>query len=303
LDFDLTIYSALFADLLGDILQQKYQEHEFIDVAHQTAGESANALSTPEIVALEAAHQVAFRSGLGNSIFAKRSARINNATVKSFAQQVFTQDNVALVGSGISHEVLADLAESFVTLPQGSNLAGTQYHGGESRIESSGQSQFVLGFQGAAANTKEYAALEVLRQALGGEVFVKTTAGSGLLASAAAKFSQGTSLKAFNLGYSDAGLFGIQIAADSSEIASAAAAAAEQLKAVSAGLDGAEFERAVNQAKYATLAGLETRLDRVQTVGTQALFGQVATSSEAAAAIAAVTAADVSEVRKKERKK
>lgn len=264
--------SELFAEILSDVVtKQKFQDHEFVDVAHQTAAEASNAWATAEINAIEAAHQTAFRNGLGNSIFAKPTAHINNAAVKAFAKELFTSGNVAFVGTGVEHEALEALAESFLTLPSGQlSLAASKYYGGDARVNTvSKNGQYVLAYEGAAANTTEYAALQVLRFALGGEVNIKNTVGAGVLAQAAAKFSAGTSINAFNLGYSDAGLFGVQVSASTAETGAAISAAAEQLKAVSKGLSAEDFGKAVAQAKYAATAGFETRLDRLETLGAQ----------------------------------
>ncbi|GAN08207.1 ubiquinol-cytochrome C reductase complex core protein 2 precursor [Mucor ambiguus] len=293
----------LFAEILSDVVtKQKFQEHEFIDVAHQTAAESINALGNAEISAIEAAHHVAFRTGLGNSIFAKRTARVNNATVKSFAQSLFTSGNVALVGTGVDHEILQNLAETYLNLPSGKlSLEATKYFGGETRIESvSNKGNYVLAFEGAALNSSEYAALQVLRQALGGEVNIKHTAGSGILAQTAAKFAEGTEIKAFNLGYSDAGLFGVQVSASTAETGAAIAAAVEQLKAVAKGLSSDDFSRAVAQAKYAATAGFETRLDTLETLGAQALnSGKYTSATDAVSAFEKVTTSDVAQIAEK----
>ncbi|CAO3609572.1 unnamed protein product [Mucor hiemalis] len=293
----------LFTEILTDVVtKQKFQQHEFVDVAHQTAAEAANAWAVAEVSAIEAAHNVAFRSGLGNSIFAKPTARINNDAVKAYAQELFTQGNVALVGTGIDHEILQNLADTYLNLPSGKlSLAGSKYFGGESRIESvSSKAEYIVAFQGAAADSAEYAALQVLRHALGGEVNIKHTAGSGILAQTAAKFAEGTEIKAFNLGYSDAGLFGVQVSAANAETGAAVSAAVEQLKAVAKGLSAEDFSRAVAQAKFAATAGFETRLDRLETLGAQALrSGKYTSAAESAAAIEKVTTADIAQVAEK----
>lgn len=149
-------------------------------------------------------------------------------------------------------------------------MTGSKYFGGESRIESvSTKGEYVLAFEGAAADSTEFAALQVLRHALGGDVHIKHTEGSGILAQTAAKFAQGTEIKAFNIGYSDAGLFGVQVSAATADTGAAVSAAAEQLKAVAKGLSAEDFSRAVAQAKFAATAGFESRLDRLQTLGVQ----------------------------------
>ncbi|KAG1056294.1 hypothetical protein G6F43_001793 [Rhizopus delemar] len=288
--------AELFAEILSDVItKQKYQEHEFLDVKSQTASESVNAFANSEISAFEAAHQLAFRTGLGNSVFAKASNQISNATVKAFAQQQFTQGNVALVGTGIEHEQLVNLAEQFLNLSTGSSgqLSGGQYFGGEARLEGH-SNEYVLAFEGAAANSTEFAALQVLRHALGGELNIKHTVGSGLLAQAASKVN--AHIKAFNIGYSDAGLFGVQISGAQTGVA--VAAAAEQLKAAK-NLSNEDFARGVAQAKFAATASFETRLDRLQTLGAQAFRGSKYSAADAVAALEKVSASDVAKVTEK----
>ncbi|KAI8979914.1 Metalloenzyme, LuxS/M16 peptidase-like protein [Pilobolus umbonatus] len=293
----------LFTEILSDVVSsQKYQDHEFVEVAHQTAAESANALASTEIKALEAAHHVAFRAGLGNSIFAKPTARVSNADVKAFAAQIFTQGNIAFVGTGIEHEVLEDLASTYFSLPAGGlTLPATKYFGGESRIETiAAKNEYILAFEGAASDSAEYAALQVLRFALGGDANVKYSAGSGILAQTAAKFAKGTSIKAFNLGYSDAGLFGVQVNAAQSDSVAAVAAAAEQLKAAVKGLSAEDFARAVAQAKFAAAVNVDSRLDRLESIGVQALrSGKYTTTADAVAALEKVSSSDVAKIAEK----
>ncbi|KAI8377768.1 Metalloenzyme, LuxS/M16 peptidase-like protein [Radiomyces spectabilis] len=290
-----------FAEIVGDVVsKQKFQDHEFVDVRKQTLAESANAFATCEIATIEAAHKAAFRKGLGNSIFAKPSAHIDNAAVKAYANELFLQNNVALVGSGIEHGELERLAETYFNLPAGeAPLQASKYHGGETRIESvTDKGSYVIAFEGAPLNSAEYAAAQVLRYALGGEQTIKFHPSSGLLAQAASKFSDATQLKAFNFGYSDAGLFGVYVSAPAADASAATAAAAEQLSAVAKGLSQEELARAIAQAKFAAVANVETRLDRLESVGVQALqSGKYTTASELAAVYGKLSAADVAKVK------
>ncbi|KAI7860848.1 Metalloenzyme, LuxS/M16 peptidase-like protein [Circinella umbellata] len=295
--------AAQFAEVLGDVVSnQKYQEHEFTDVAQQTAAESANAAASAEAAVFEAAHNVAFRNGLGNSIFASAASKVNNAAVKSYAAELFKTGNIALVGAGIPLETVQKFAETYITAPSGSSsVPAAKYFGGESRIEAdTGKSHLILAFEGAPLNSAEYAAAQVLRFALGGEQRVQWAAAAGLLGEAAAKLGEGAELKAFNAAYSDAGLFGIYASASSSGIASAAAAAAEQLKAVAGGVSEQVFAGALAQAKFAAISGFETRLDRLETVGTQALLaGKYTSAADAVNALEQVSASDVAKVAEK----
>ncbi|KAI9306194.1 Metalloenzyme, LuxS/M16 peptidase-like protein [Cunninghamella echinulata] len=286
--------AELAAELLGDVVSnQKFQPHEFVDLKKQVVNESTAALSNPETIAIEAAHQTAFRTGLGNSIFARASNKVTNDTVKAFAAEAFTQGNITLVGTGLDLATVERLA-SFIQVPAGqSTFTASKYYGGESRIDTgAGSGHYILAFEGAAANTSEYAATQVLQQALGGLQSSPLAPVSGLFGQTVAKLTEGTQLKAFNYGYSDAGLFGVYVSAPSTDAASSAiAAAAEQLKALTQGLSAEDFQRAVAQAKFAAAASYNTRLDRLETIGSQAVA-----AADVAAAFDKLAVADVIKV-------
>ncbi|KAI9322121.1 hypothetical protein BX666DRAFT_1891808, partial [Dichotomocladium elegans] len=247
---------SLFAELVGDVVShQKFQAHEHVDVAKQAALEASHV--TPATNAIEAVHQAAFRSqGLSRSVFASPSSKVSHADVVAYAAELFKTGNLALIGSGISVDAVAELADAFIQVPSGSSSAAnaTTYFGGEIRKQSN-VNEYALAFQGASASSgdaSEFAALQVLKFALD----------DALKGSA----------KAFNFGYSDAGLFGIVTSGSSAdEVASAVSAAAEQLKgAAKSGLSEQAFAKALAQAKFAAATdGLTTRLDRLETVGAQ----------------------------------
>ncbi|CAO3615264.1 unnamed protein product [Cunninghamella blakesleeana] len=291
--------AELAAELLGDVVSnQKFQPHEFVDLKKQTSNETKAALANPEIAAIEAAHKTAFRTGLGNSIFARSTNKVTNDAVKAFASEAFTQGNLTLVGTGLDVATVEHLA-SYIQVPAGqSAVQASKYYGGESRVDTgAGAGHYILAFEGAAANTSEFVATQVLQQALGGLQLSAVSPVSGIFGQTVAKLSEGTQLKAFNYGYSDAGLFGVYISAASTDAAATAiAAAAEQLKALTNGLSADDFQRAVAQAKFAAAASYNTRLDRLETVGAQAQSGKVAAASEVAAAFDKLAVADVIKV-------
>ncbi|RUS31735.1 Metalloenzyme, LuxS/M16 peptidase-like protein [Jimgerdemannia flammicorona] len=304
---------SFFAELLGDVVSKtKFQEHELVDIAHNVKNETAYARSQPEIAVLDEAHRVAFHHGLGNSLFAASSSKIDVNVVKDFARQAFTSGNVALVGSGVSHDHLATLAESFLDVPSGSPLQSiaSKYHGGESRIDAEADlGHFLLAYQGAPANTPGFAAAQVLRYVLGGgDRFLKWSAGTSALSHTAAKLSTHTQISAFNLGYSDAGLFGIYVAAPEKDVAAAISAAAEQLKVVTSNITADDYKRAVAQAKFAAASMFETRAERLEVLGNQVgclisvsalSVGKYTSFADLAAAFDTVKADDVVNIAKK----
>ena len=72
------------------------------------AAESAEAESTPAIRAVDIAHALAFRTGLGNSLFAPAHthAPVSAEDVQAFAASAFTAGNVAVLGSGIMRRLV-----------------------------------------------------------------------------------------------------------------------------------------------------------------------------------------------------
>ena len=71
-NLELTTSRAYFAELLGDaVTQAKFAAHEYNEeVIPQVASEYEQAIRDPSTYALDLAHQLAFRHGLGNSLFA-----------------------------------------------------------------------------------------------------------------------------------------------------------------------------------------------------------------------------------------
>ncbi|KAG0071541.1 ubiquinol-cytochrome c reductase core subunit 1 [Linnemannia elongata] len=90
-----------FVEVFGDLVAQtKFAEHEFHGVAHEVAAEVSYAEASPEITVIEAAHNAAFRTGLGNSVYAAPYAEISTSDLKKFAADNFVANKIALVATG-----------------------------------------------------------------------------------------------------------------------------------------------------------------------------------------------------------
>lgn len=233
-----------------------------------------SALAHPQTIALDLAHQLAFRRGLGNSLYASPNSPVTASDVKSFAQQAFNKSNIAVLGAGISTDELAKAVQSSFggsssssanTLQGGSST----YYGGEQRVPLDAhagplaQPTLLIAYGTSSAPTPEQ---KVLQQLLGGESNVKWTAGSSALAQAAAKVP-GAQAKSFLLPYSDASLFGVAVTAPTSEAVAAVA------KDVAAALKGAakasgdEIKRAIAKAKFADAVSREQQLGLITRAG------------------------------------
>jgi len=262
---------------LSDVIfQTKYEPHEFDEVKKSVGFESGAAEAIPEVTALDVAHTVAFRHGLGNSLFANATTKVTNIEkIIAFANKVYTAPNITVVGTSVNHKELVSLADKLfenVSHHIPSTPIASKYFGGESRIAAAGDSHFVLGFEGAPAGTPDHSILQVLRAHLSGETHTKWGDGVTPLAQTANKL-QDVQMSSFNAGYSDAGLFGIYISGSPTSVYAAARAAVEQLKHTTQGISKEDFKRAINKAKYNTAVSYDTRASKTELFG-----GQVTTS-------------------------
>ncbi|GAA5974204.1 hypothetical protein JCM11641_003324 [Rhodosporidiobolus odoratus] len=274
---------AFFAEALGDaITQAKFPLYEYNEeVVPQVAGEYEQAIQNSATYALDLAHQLAFRKGLGNSLFASPHTAVDHPTAVSFAKSAFAPSNFAVFGSNVDSGKLKSLVSDFFVSgsPSSSSMSSSasQYYGGEVRVPSVGHSsidQLLIAFKGAASTEVDFA---VLRFLLGGESSVKWGAGASPLSKLTTSTS---SAQAFNLGYSDAGLFGISVAAKSGEVADVASKAIAALKEVSSGVSEEVVKQAVAKAKFAAALALETRVGQVEVVGHQVAANGQAPSLE-----------------------
>ncbi|GAA5869200.1 hypothetical protein JCM16303_000388 [Sporobolomyces ruberrimus] len=274
-----------FAEALGDAINEaKFAPHEYAEeVIPQVAAEYEQAIRDSTTYAFDLAHQLAFRNGLGNSLFASPHTAVPHSTITSFAKTAFSPSNLAVVGSNVDAAQLKSLVgEFFVSgTPSSSSISSTsaKYFGGEVRVPSVGHSsvdQFLIAFEGASSASAEFA---VLRYLLGGESSIKWSTGSSPLAKLST--STNVSAQAFNLSYSDAGLFGISVKAPTAQVSEIASKALSEFKTIAKGVSDEQIKQAIAKAKFAAAAALETRYGQIELIGAQlASQGKAPTSLE-----------------------
>ncbi|CAG8737240.1 14937_t:CDS:2 [Cetraspora pellucida] len=275
-----------FMEILSDIVfKTKYEQHEFPNIKESVNFERGAAAAIPEVTVMNAAHSVAFRHGLGNSLFADDATKVSNSSdVKAFANKVYTAPNIMIVGTSVNHGELLNLTDSLfqnISHAIPSTPIASKYFGGECRISIPGDSHFVLAFSGAPAGTSDYAALQILRFLIDGEKGTKWGEGVNVLAQRASKLDD-TKISFFNAGYSDAGLFGVHISGIATSVYSAARSAVEQLKHAANKISKDDFARALAKARFNAAAAYETRASKTEIFGNQILFsGKVTTVTEA----------------------
>jgi ubiquinol-cytochrome c reductase core subunit 2 len=258
-----------------EIIAHEYHE-EVENVIHQKQAKVDAAA-----VALDAAHSVAFHTGLGAPVYPTPSTPIasylNENSVAAFAEAAFTKANIAVIADGASEAGLSKWIDPFfksvpgqseVSLP---NVA-SKYYGGEQRIAKTGGNSMVLAFPGAAlgSNQPETAVLVGL---LGGESTIKWSPGFSLLSNAVSA-APGATAKATNFAYSDAGLLTIHINGPAAAVRKAAEESVKALKSVvEGGVSQENLVKAIAKAKFNLLSGSEVSGTGLVHAGTNLVFG------------------------------
>ncbi|KAL2257981.1 hypothetical protein VTK26DRAFT_8887 [Humicola hyalothermophila] len=287
-----------FAELLAEVVSEtRYTTHEFHEEVEQVIKQKQAKIDAAA-VALDAAHSVAFHSGLGAPLYPTPetpvSSYLNEHSVAEFAEAAYTKGNIAVIADGASQSGLSKWIEPFFkAVPTGSEsslkLVASKYFGGEQRIAKIGGNSMVIAFPGAAlgANKPE---TQVLVGLLGGESSIKWSPGFSLLSQAAAA-APGASVKATNFAYSDAGLLTIQISGQAAAVRKAAEESVKALKSVvDGGVTKENLVKAIAKAKFNLLSGSEVSGTGLVHAGTNLIHGgQPLQVNEAIKALESVT--------------
>jgi len=265
---------SYFVDVLSNIITSTYFTRYELEesVLPLVEAESQVARADSATHALELAHALAFRSGLGKSLFAVPHSHITIDDVREYAAGVFGKGGVAVIGTGISQETLTRLLQkSLADAPQVSPQTAetTKYFGGETRVDFAEGADHTphavfFGFGSAGQPKPE---LAVLAAHLSPVPSVKWSTGLSPLATTLPKNSSAQSVY---LPYSDATLFGLLVQGKTPEAATEAAQAA--VKAFQAAISGnglkeEEVKRAVVKAKFLAASAAEGREGIVSTFG------------------------------------
>ncbi|KAF9529874.1 Metalloenzyme, LuxS/M16 peptidase-like protein [Crepidotus variabilis] len=287
--------APFFVDVLTSfITSAKFTRHEFEEyVTPISEGETEAAAHDPATRALELAHSIAFRNGLGRSLFAPAHSHLSATDVQSYAASAFTKSNIAVLGTGIDQATLSSLVEkAFANIATTSSTSpASKYHGGETRVEGHGGPQTIfIGFGTTGAPTAEIATLAAH---LSTTPAVKWSKGVSPLAS----IPEGTSVQSIYLPYSDATLFGLLVQSTSSAGAKEAAkSAVDALKAASKSIKPEALKSAIAKAKFAAANAAESREGLVNTLGSKVFSGSDASLESVLSSLDSVNAAGFSKV-------
>uniref|UniRef100_A0A8C7DNI7 Ubiquinol-cytochrome c reductase core protein 2b n=1 Tax=Oncorhynchus kisutch TaxID=8019 RepID=A0A8C7DNI7_ONCKI len=256
------------------------------------------ALAAHHVVGL---HGAAYKNTLSNSLYCPdyMVGHVDADHMHNFIQNNFTSARMALVGLGVDHDVLKQVGEQFLNIRSGMGTAGTkaQYRGGEVRVQNgSSLVHSAVVSEGAAVGTDEVMAFSVLQHVLGAGPHIKrgSNSTSKLIQGVAKATADPFDASAFNVNYSDSGLFGVYTISQSAAAGDVIKAAIGQVKAVASGVSEADLTRAKTQLKAEYLMSLESSEGLLDAMGSQALARGVYHSPEAIAQmIDSVSATDV----------
>ncbi|KAF8130166.1 Metalloenzyme, LuxS/M16 peptidase-like protein [Boletus edulis] len=277
---------SFFTSVLTSILAaSKFLPHEYTEYVLPVVRDEATAASqSPSAVAVEAAHALAFRTGLGASLFAGPHTPVTLESVKSFAKQVFTSGNIAAIGTGIDSARLVELVDKALAdaaLPTSSSITATplKYFGGSTRIGlHEGPQTVFIGF----GTTTPSPVLSVLSAHVAPTQSLKWSAAP----------RQPATVTSIHLPYSDAVLTGVLVqAADAKSVTEAARAVVEKLKKP---LNANDLKIAVARAKFGAATAVEGREGLVEAIGSNIFSNANASIENTLAALDKVDTAAVS---------
>jgi ubiquinol-cytochrome c reductase core subunit 2 len=283
---------AYFVEVLANVISStKFTPHEFNEsVSPSVQSESAAASTDPVTQAIDLAHSIAFRSGLGSPLLASPHSHVTLEDVKSFASSVFNKDNIVVLGTGIDSAVLSKLVEKnlkgHTSSTKATSSPASRYFGGETRVLSQGHGHptIFIGYGTTGASSTELATLAAY---LDPTPSLKWSQGSSPLAS----LPGGATAQVVYQPYSDAALFGIVIQAPTE---AALKEAGQKAVAGLKNLKGAEVHKAVGKAKFAAASALDARDGLASTLGPQLLSSSSASVDSLTASFDKVSALAIS---------
>nr|KAF6294945.1 ubiquinol-cytochrome c reductase core protein 2 [Pipistrellus kuhlii] len=265
--------------LLNVTTAPEFRRWEVAALQAQLRVDKAVALQNPQARIIENLHAAAYRNALANSLYCPdyRIGKVTPEELHQYVQNHFTSARMALVGLGVSHAVLKQVAERFLNMRGGLGLSGAKarYRGGEIR-EQNGDSlvHAALVAESAATGSAEANAFSVLQHVLGAGPHVKrgSNATNSLYQAVAKGMNQPFDVSAFNASYSDSGLFGIYTISQAAAAGDVIKAAYNQVKAISQGnLSSTDVQAAKNKLKAGYLMSVESSGGFLDEIGSQAL--------------------------------
>ncbi|XP_036445946.1 cytochrome b-c1 complex subunit 2, mitochondrial [Colossoma macropomum] len=308
LDFLRDDFDSVIEYLIDVTTAPEFRPWEVSELTSRVKIDKALAEQCAQTSVLEKLHQAAYKNALSNSLYCPdyRVGKITGDHMQEFVANNYKSARMALVGVGVSHSALKQVAEQYLDVHKGLGMPGDKavYRGGELRVQNGDSlTHTLVACEGAASGTAEANAFSLLQQLLGAGPQVKrgSNVTSKLSQGIAKATTQPFDATAFNVSYSDSGLFGLYTIAQADSTREVIKAAMAQVNAVAGGaISGEDLARAKGQLKTEYLMVLESSDGLLEEIGIQALTSGAYSSPDAAAKdIDSVTSSDVINAAKK----
>uniref|UniRef100_A0A8D0CWW6 Ubiquinol-cytochrome c reductase core protein 2a n=1 Tax=Sander lucioperca TaxID=283035 RepID=A0A8D0CWW6_SANLU len=283
-----TVYTAdclrdhldlLFEFLVNVTAAQDFRPWEVDDLTSRVKIDKALAQQCPQIGVIEKLHEAAYKNALSNSLYCPdyMVGRVSSTQLQSFVEDHFTAGRMALVGLGVQHSVLRQMAEGLLSVRSGAGapVAKAVYRGGELRVQNNDDLVHALiTSEGGVTGSAEANTFSVLQRIMGAGPHVKR--GSNITSKLSQGIAKATTqpfdATAFNASYSDSGLFGVYTIAQADSAGEVIKAAIAQVRGVAEGnVSEADISRAKNQVKSEYLMSMESSEGLMEEIGAQAL--------------------------------
>ncbi|XP_055623961.1 cytochrome b-c1 complex subunit 2, mitochondrial [Toxorhynchites rutilus septentrionalis] len=271
--------------------QQVFKPWELSDLNTMIRGDIARVPA--EVKAVEALHQAAFHSGLGNSVYCPKYnvGKHSSETMQHFFANNCTTNRTAVAGVGVDHQLLVGFAQSLHLESGGGAENKSSFNSSEVRHERGGnRASVAVAVHGVGWNNlKDCLAFIVLQSACGMGPVTKRGANNGALTK---QLGEKVASSALCPTYTDDGLFGFIVTGKAKKVGKAVEDGVKALRSLNVS------DADVARGKAVTLAWVLDYLENHSTLafdlGEQAaLLGQIYKKGELAAAVNSVTASDV----------
>ncbi|XP_037656861.1 cytochrome b-c1 complex subunit 2, mitochondrial-like [Choloepus didactylus] len=265
--------------LLNVTIAPAFHRWEVSALQPQLKIDKAVPFQNPQACIIENLCAAAYQNASANSLYCPdyRIGKVTPEELHYYVQNYFTSARMALMGLGVSHPFLKQVAEQFLNMRGGLGLAGAKarYRGGD--IQEQNRDSLVhaaLVAESSAIGSTEANAFSVLHHILGAGPHVKrgSNSTSSLYQAVAKGIHQPFDVSAFNASYSDSGLFGIYTVSHAVAAGDVIKAAYNQVKTVTQGnLSNMNVQVAKNKLKAGYLMSVGSSKGFLDEVGSQAL--------------------------------
>jgi ubiquinol-cytochrome c reductase core subunit 2 len=289
--------SHLFPFLYAAAAAPKFPSYELIRTKEALSLERTLFDGDSESVLFDNLHKVAFRRGLGNSLTLSQ-AQIGSITEKSlleFQAKLFSPQNVLVVGSGVTADILTEGLIPFSSESVApSSSPASKFTGGEIRINqpTSSDVKIAIASLSGAENSREAIVDGVLASLLSGVANVNFGSPISPPSQQVSEY-HGEEIKGFNFTYSDAGLFGFYIQTRPSESGKALKSLLDSLNQLKGALT--EDHALIGKQLYlrSNLASLENPQNLLEHVGYNILLGSQTAHASWKSTLDSISAADL----------